>query len=97
MGTNFVNMIGKGFKRMANGLRKVLHNDFDSRQDFDFFGLGGGGNLFSSSAWIIPTTVLSSGLLFREEINTFVNDFFSKYSVNITQRKAEIMLRVIFS
>ena len=81
---------------MANGLRRVLYNDLDSRKwvkgekGEDFLGLGGG-NLFSSRAWIMPATVFSTGLLFREQINTFAEDLYS-FVDDLIFRKSSIII-----
>ena len=79
IGRGLMSMITYGYNRMATGLRRVLYNDFDSRQDF--FGLTSG-RFFSSGVWLLPTAVVSTGLLLREEINTFVNDIFGRCRIN---------------
>ena len=77
VGRDVVDAIASGFDEMADGLRRVVHTDFDSRQDFDFFGfdnLLGSGNFFSSGAWILPTSFFATSLLYRDQIGTVIED-----------------------
>ena len=68
--------IASGLEQMAKSIRRLSQNDFDPRQDFGFNvgQLVFGSNFISSGAWILPTTVFATGLIFREEIRDVVMD-----------------------
>ena len=70
-----VDMFRYGFRRMSNGFRRVFYNDPETRQDFVGFGIN---NFLSSGAWLLPTTFVSTGLLFRHEIETIAENLFGK-------------------
>ena len=66
-----LDVVTSGLKQISKRIRIFSQNNFGPRQDF--FGLNVG-NFFSSGAWILPTTIFTGGLLFREEIGEVVTD-----------------------
>ena len=74
VGRDALNAVASGFDQMAGSLRRIAQNDISQRQGFDFFGFSTWPQVFSSGAWILPTTFLAGGLLFREEIGTVLEE-----------------------
>lgn len=74
VGRDALNAVASGFDQMAGSLRRIAQNDISQRQGFDFFGFSTWPQVFSSGAWILPTTFFAGGLLFREEIGTVLED-----------------------
>ena len=95
VGTGVLEGIASGLEQMAKSIRRISQNEFDPRQDFGFFGFNFG-NFISSGAWILPTTVFTGGLVFREEIGEAVTNINRQIGNVIDDSPIGNLLDVIF-
>ena len=68
---NTLDVVASKLEQTARSLRRFSQNGLNPRQDFFGIDLG---TFISSGAWVVPTTVVAGGLLFREQIAEVVTD-----------------------
>ena len=76
---NPLTKINDGLKIVIGSIKRFLRNLIQSVKNFLVFTFGGcfdGRSLFSSGCWILPTTIVASGLLARDEICPLVDNNF---------------------
>ena len=79
---NALTRINNGFKIAIGNLKRFLRNLVQSVKNSFIFSFGGcfdGRSLFTSGCWILPVTLVASGLLARDEVCPLVdNNFMGK-------------------
>ena len=53
---------------IGSGIKQAMYSGFTSRQ-------GGISNIITSGSWYVPTSIIASGLLFRNEFSNIVGKF----------------------
>ena len=87
---NALTRINNGFKIAIGNLKRFLRNLVQLVKNSFIFSFGGcfdGRSLFTSGCWILPVTLVASGLLARDEVCPLVdNNFMGKCSICLIER-----------